>query len=340
MEFLKTFLPAFLIWQSFSLCPFVLTKDSLKPKLNQFHSYLSMSSIIIQLAALVYGVIYYKQYTSISDRSIVIFVADILSMAFIRCIAVVIVIESWLKRSDQIDFLKQINRIDQIICTKMLIDLQFERQQKQNLREFFMWIGFLLSLELSVLLMTNLLSMKLLQNYLGFYTLPLFICMMRYHQFVSYVNLLCVRFSVLNDCIEQLKSTKYHNSTDLNYLNRSSKFFSRFSRFRHATTAKNVETSLIVNQLKHIQSVYRLLIDANQMLCKLFNWSMLLNVGNDFFILIINAYWLIDNAIQNHSKLEWIGIGAWAIFNVIMLTSVANACQLTSDEVIFDLIQK
>lgn len=333
MDFLQTFLPAFFIWQSLSLCPFALTKNALKPKLNRFHNCLSIFSAIIQLAAFVYGVWNYRDYTSLTDRSMVIFIADVTSMAFIRCISITIVIESWLKRSHQIEFLTKIDQIDRMVRTKLSIDLPYKRQQKQNLRNLFVWIGAQVGLESSIPFMNS------LDIYWAFYTVPLFFSVMRYLQFVLYVNLLYIRFEALNECIERLKLTKYRNAMDLNYGNGCSKFDAHFSYFQSAMNARHVETSMIVNQLKYIQITYRSLVEANQMLCKLFNWSMLLNVGNDFSNLVLNGYWMIINIIQKNSKFELIGVCSWATFNVVMITTLANACQSATNEV-YSVIQK
>lgn len=334
MEFLETFLPTFFIWQFFSLSPFALTKHSLQPKTNRIHNFLSIFSIIIQMVIFVYGFLYYQHYTSLVDRSMVLFIGDLLSMTLIRFISITIVIESWLKRSHQIDFLTKIEHIDRIIHTNLLIDLRYKLQKKLNLRNLFNSIGAQVCLELSVILLAWLTQNTKLQIFCAFYTIPLFLCMMRYQQFISYVNLLRIRFEALNECIERLKSTEVHSSMNLIHLNDSSKFIANFSHFKNVRNDKNTKTFLIVYELKQLQKVYRLLIEANRMLCKLFHWSMLLNVGNDFVNLILNMYCLIDNFVQDDSKLELIGVTAWATFNIIVLSSLTNACQLACYEVI------
>lgn len=332
---METFFPTFHIWQIFSLSPFALAKTSLQPKTNRFHSYLSLLSTIIQFSILIYGFWDYQFYTNSSDQSTSIFVAggDIFLMALIRCTSITIVIESWLKRSHQIDFLTQIDQIDRIMHTKLLIDLQYKLEQKRHFRNLTQWIGGQVSLVLSMMLLTSLTQMVVLKIYWAFYTFPLFLCMMRYQQFISYVNLLYIRFRALNECIERLKSSKFHSSIDSN-CTQDLRFIAHFTHFQNEINAKNMETFLIVNQLKHFQRTRRLLIEANQMLCKLFNWSMLLNVGNDFFNLIMNMYWLMINFLHGDSKLELIGMFAWVTFNSFMLSSLTKACQIASDEVI------
>lgn len=319
MEFLKTFFPAFFIWQCFSLSPFALTKNSLQPKPNQLHSYLSVLSFFIQFGAFVYGLLEYERYTIFVDRQPVISIADIVSMTFIRITSITITIESWLKRSNQIDFLTKIDQIDRIMRTNLMIDLQYGSQKNQNFRNLlFGWIAAQLGLELAMVVRTCLTQDTLFQVYWAFYTIPLFLCMLRYQQFISYANLLYIRFRALNECIDQLKSTEFAHYQNVGNV-----------------AGGDIAIFLIVNQLKHFQRIYRLLIEANRMLCKLFHWSMLLNVGNDSLNLLVNMYWLIASLVQNNSKVELIGVSAWATFNAIMLCSLVEACHSICDEVIY-----
>lgn len=104
----------------------------------------------MQFVAFVYGFWDYQHYSSFANRSVVIFIADIMSMALIRIISITIVIESWLKRSNQIDFLTKIDQIDGIVRTNLLIDLPYKLQKKRNFRNLFNWIGAQVSLELSI----------------------------------------------------------------------------------------------------------------------------------------------------------------------------------------------
>lgn len=293
-------------------------------------------SIVIQSIVFVYGLYDFDHYTISVDRSIVVYVADILSMAFIRSIAIIIVIESWLKRSLHIEFLTRIDQIDTITRNKLWIDLRYNLQQRKFFRKLFIWIGAQLSLELAVVVMASLVQLNVLQIYWLLYTVPLFMCLMRYQQFISYVELLHDRFKVLNQYIESLTMTEIPNhsdpeiptnSNDDRHQNISQSQTRNFSRIRQ------VEAFVIHNKLIHLQRTHRLLIEANVMLCHLFNWSMLLNMGNDFFNVLINLYWVIINFVRNDSKLELIGIFAWGMFNITMLVTVSKACHWASYEV-------
>lgn len=336
MQFLRTLLPTFFIWQFFSLSPFKLTRNTLQPKINKKHTYIAMISVVVQFTVLVYGLYDFKHYTTSENRSVVVFVADIISMALTRITAIVIVIESWLKRSHQIQFLTKIEEIDSIVRTKLMVDLRYDLQQKKYFRGLFVWIGLQVSLELAMAIMSWLVGMHILRTYFAFYTIPLFMCVMRYHQFISYVDLLHGRYKAINACVESFTLTELRNQKKSNPLKNpknDTHFTYGQTQRTHFRRVRDVEASLVYNKLKHLQRVHRLLVEANKMLSRLFNWSMLFNMTSDFYNLVINSYWVIINFVRGDSKLELIGVFSWGIFNMIMLISVSKACHSACYEV-------
>lgn len=90
-----------------------------------------------------------------------------------------------------------------------------------------------------MLLLTCLTQNTLLPIYWAFYSIPLFLCMMRYQQFIAYVNLLYIRFRALNKCIERLKLTEFRSSMNLNH---TSKFIAHFSHFQNVINVKKTWT--------------------------------------------------------------------------------------------------
>lgn len=326
MQYLKTLSFSFPIWQLFSLCPFTFTKHTFQPKIDQKHTYIVIISVAVQFCALVHGLCDFDHYTTSVDRSRVVFLADIISMALIRFTAIVIMIESWLKRGHQIEFLTKVEEIDLILRTNLMIDLKYELRQKLHIRKLFVWIGTQLSLELAMLTTAFLVEMPTLRMYWLLYTIPLFICMTRYQQFISYVDLLHDRFKALNKHVETLTLSKHRNQNILSSSNDPTNPLHYKNAHAQMLHFRDVEAFLIYNKLKHLQKVYRALLEATEMLNRLFRWSILLNMGNDFFNVTINLYWVIVNFVRNDSKLELVGVFSWGIFDVIMLISVSKAC--------------
>lgn len=328
MQFLKSFFASFFVWQLLSLSPFAITKNTFIPKTNRLHACVSIISIVIQILNLLYGFYDFEHYAQFANRSFVIYVADVLSMTFIRLTSIIAVMESWLKKPLQIEFLRQIDQIDVIIRSKLSINLDYDSQKKKSFRILLFYIGATFGLLLAMLAMTTVADMELLQVYWSLYTIPLFVCVMRYHQFILYVNQLHHRYEVLNNIIECLTLKKLPRD---HFDSTCSKMFLHPPNVHRI---REIEAILIFKKLKHLQKTQRLLVDANKVLCKMFNWSMMCNVFNDFGNLIFNLYWTTLNFVRGDSKFQLIGVCSWAAFNISMLILLTKACQFAGDEVI------
>lgn len=131
MQFIKTLFPAFFIWQFFSLRPFTLIRISLRPMMNNINAFVSVISFITQTAFLLYGLLNFEYYVAFEGRTFIMSASDMLSMTLVRFTSVSIVLESWLKRSHQIEFLRKIDRIDDILNTNLLINNIRSAAQKE-----------------------------------------------------------------------------------------------------------------------------------------------------------------------------------------------------------------
>lgn len=329
MQHIKTLFPSFFIWQFFSLSPFILTKDSLLPKLSSIHNVISGISCAVQFPMLIFGLCNFQHYIVIDDRLNVKVYGDIFSMALVRCTSLLIVVESWLKRSRQISFLKMINEIDEILHRNLQIDFPYESHRKKCIRKLIVLVGLYLCLEMILLLVTFDPALKDFETFCAFYAVPLFVCMLRYQQFISFVQLLTDRFKALNHCIESLIVKK--TGRDFKKEEEFSHFI--YGRSFYIGQDKKLEAHLIMNKIKHLRRIYHLLIEANNDLCRLFNWSMLLNVSNDFCNVLINSYWMILNLIHNGSRNEFLAVFSWTVFNLSMLISLSKACYFACNEV-------
>lgn len=333
MQFLKTLFPSFFMWQFFSLSPFILTKDSLMPKLSQNHNVICALSLGVQSAVMVFGLCNFKHYIPFDNRPPIKAFGDIFSMNLIRASCILTVVESWIKRLLQIQFLEKIDEIDTIFNRKLEIDLNYGFQRKKSFQRFILLIGYYLCLQMIMLVVTFDPALSDFEIFCALYAVPLFVCTLRYQQFISYVYLLNDRFKALNKYIKDIavrKATRGAGQMD------------KFSHFVYVRSFyigqdNDLEALLILNKIKHIRRIYRVLINANCILCRLFNWSMLIIVFNDFCNILINIYWIIMNLLNQGPKLELFSVSAWAIFNVSMLLSLSKACNFTCIEVIFQI---
>lgn len=336
MQFLKALFPSFYVWQIFSLSPFSLVKDSLTPKCKRIHNCMTIVSVIIQFAVLIHG-FFDLSYVNHSHHLILLSMGDIVLMTLVRCTSISIVLESWWKRPLHIAFLTKIHQIDTILTSKLQIDLKYETQQKKHFNIFIVFVVCYLSASASVMAVSIIAELPPFQLFWTLYIIPLFVCMMRYQQFTSYVHLMHDRYKAINDHMERSMIIKpYHGSTpndtqnlkNVVHIVHSQKFK------RNRIDDIDVEAFLVVNQLKHIQRVHRLLYESNKILCRAFRWSMLLNVCNDFVNILINYYWFTTNLITGDSKVQLVGAFSWSSINIILLVSLSNACEIASHEVI------
>lgn len=337
MQFLKALFPSFYVWQFFSLSPFALMKNSLIPKSNDIHNYIAIGSVFIQLVVLIFGWFYSDHYVTYSHHIIILSISDIILMTLIRCTSISVVLESWRKRPLQMAFLTKIHQIDTIITSKLLIDLNYNAQRKKNLHVFIGFIVTFLSTFSSVMISSIVANFPKFLVFWALYLIPLFVCMIRYQQFNCYVRLIYDRYKAINDHVERLLIIKNReNSTSDNSPNLTNLVHIVHSQQFKCNRLDDVDivASLVLNQIKHIQRVHRLLVDANRMLCQAFSWSMLFNVFNDFFNVLINLYWLVMTLLISATKVQLIGMALWAFLNIFLLVSLSNACQFACYEVI------
>lgn len=328
MQFFKSLYPPLLVWQLLSLSPFKLDDKTLMPTHSRASNALSIASILIQCSVLVFGICEKKYYISYGQRSSMLAVADFVSMSLIRCASILIVLDSFIKRHLQVTFLKNISEIDSILNGKLLIDLHYPTQYKRNLLRFVLFVACYLFVELSMEVRNYCVGGSVFNIYWTFYTIPMFMCMLRYQQFTTYVYLLHDRYHAINEFIKKLV-VRPRNTQRTNNL---PQFVWARSFHWHRGQEQNLH---LINKLKHVQQSYRLLISANNILCRIFNWSMLLNLINDFFNVLMNSYWLISNIIRGEAKLSLIVAFPWAFFNIMMIILLSKACHLTSHEVTY-----
>lgn len=303
------------------------------PKLSHIHNVIPAISIGIQLAVIVHGLVDLKHYIEFNDRSMIKIFGDIFAMTLVRVTCISIVIESWLKRSLQISFLNKINEIDTILNKKLQISLNYEMQRRKSIRRLITIIGLYLCLQMIVFTVSFDPEMSLFLVFCALYAVPLFVCTIRYEQFISYVDLITYRFHLINKCIKTLILKKTFD--DVKTLEKFPQFV--YNRSFFIGQDKKLEAHLIMNKIKHLRDTYRLLIKVNQMLCRFFNWSMLANMFNDYCNVLINLYWLTLNVVQQGTKIEFFFSLFWSLFNMGMLILLTRACYFACNEVLFQV---
>lgn len=301
--------------------------------MSNIHNCISFTSLAIQCGVLIYSCCDLKHYIDQTSPSKIIVMSSFLTVFFIRSTSIAVCMESWLKRATQMEFLHRLDNIDAILSGKLLIDLNYDKQRQLNFRKFLAFLILYLSFEISVGILCIYIEIKQIEVYWTLYAIPLLICVMRYYQFITYVDLLAHRFQAINKfiCNLMFNDGKHNEKLKIIHRNQRNERNQQHYRKRH----RQLEICMIINKLKHLQHAYRLLMETTQMLCQLFSWSMLFNIGNDFYNLLMNSYWSVYGISHHSTRSLMLMLTVWAVFNISALISLSNACRFVCDEVRF-----
>lgn len=195
---IKTLSPAFFIWQSLSMSQFTLKRKTFTPKLHNNHNILAASSLIIQLIVLIHGFYDPKLYID-ESLNFVLIVLSVATVALYRSSSILFIIESRLNRENEIRFLSLIAKSDEILTHKLHVDIKYVDQKQKNFRQLIVRI--LVVLIVNAVFIFDWLVIKVPTQstiWSCFVAFPILICSMRYHQIISYVNLV-----LLNNVVDE-----------------------------------------------------------------------------------------------------------------------------------------
>lgn len=335
MKFIRTLLPLFFVWQMFSLAPFALKKASLKPKIHKTHNVLFVISLSIQIGVFIHGNISFEHYVSQGQSQIMSFL-DLFTIFVIRCLSILIVIESRVKRSAQIKFLNGIEEIDRIMSDTLGIDLEYTKQHKQNLLRWILAIFFYIALVISLVVIALLEDASTFLVLVILYAPPLFISSLRYRQMIAYMSILEHRYRLINEYIERIRSSHSNDVLITSETLSTAKLFAM--KFVGPNQMRNIKKTIVVNKLKSLQCVQRLLFDSVELLRDQFEWSMLFNVANDFQKLLINFYFSIMGLLTKFPADSDVLPILWAAYNINEIVMLTTACESLIREVLLSLI--
>lgn len=322
MQFIETILPSLRVWQFFCLSPFALTKKARWPKIERYFDLFCIAYIVVESAVLVHGFVFTNYYLDWKHYSVVLVYGDFVTMTLARVLAILIVIESWKKRCQQINFLEKISKADSILAYRLNINLRYEANRRESSRKSIMWL--LSFVALQVIFLTLLISDPLSQRMLRFwltYTVPFFICSLRYHQMVTYVRLLRLRFKAINNFIQSFC-----------LLNQGQVINHDLLRIMQPAQSESEDRKRsLYKKLIEIRAVYQLLYEASENINGLFRWTLPINIANDFQKGLTNIFFFLTITLQWESgSLNTKQVPrplVWAIYNIGQILILSNACQ-------------
>lgn len=322
---IETLFPAFFIWQTLSMSQFTLKRKSYIPKYHKIHNIIASISLLIQFSVFVYGFYNIELYAELK-LPIILIAVGVGGLQLYRTLSMVIVIESWIKRSEEMDFLNKIAEIDEIMTKQLQIDMEYRKKNGGNIKILMIRIVLFTFVNISFLTATSsVVSLKKLRIYWVFLAIPQLIHFIRYHQIVSYMYLIRDRYRLLNKYI--LKINKSENE-----IIDGPMIITDYSNISHRVK-QNFRMNFLKRKLLQIQRINRLLIDARRLNHGLFNWSMIFILATEFHTLLGASYFTIFLLIKNGFTGRTIP-GMMRIFlYAFNLFIVARACHSANEEV-------
>lgn len=319
----KSLFPSFFIWQTLSMSQFALNPTTLMPTSTKIHKIIFFFSVSIQIGFIAYGFYNMKLYINTILPPILLF-TQVLTILLNRILVLLIVFESRIKRFNEIKLLNKIVEIDQILIEKLQIDVKYKQTQHKNIK--YLIIRLTLYIYLSASAIASIIiynELKTFRYFWIFVSIPIFISSMRYHQAISYVYLIAYRYQLIRNYVKLIQisqSEPVQTVFTFEYMN---------------DNRKNLEAMMISNKLTNVRDVYRLLLESNEILSNLFNWSLLLSIANDFQNTLACAFFLIFTLIKDGFNVRFVCAFSWPAFGIVNFIMLANGFQFFIKEVGF-----
>lgn len=322
---IKTLIPSLYIWQTFSMCQFTLNRKNLNPKLHPTHNVIAATSFTIQIGVFIFSLFYITKYVDLTG-SIVLGYNDAITSLLNRLIPIVVVVESYLKRSQQMKFLNLIEDVDDLLVRRLQLNTKWKANHKRNLNQLIIRICH--SIVLNVLTIYTSKTDGLGINYdLYWYliAIPVFMGSMQYHQVICFTQLISDRYEALNECIRTLQLIEPTHLIN-------SPIFTISIR-KETKSRKYHQSILITKKLNLILIAHNLLDESYSMLRGLFSWSMIFSFSADFQGSLTSGYYIVISVLDRISLFQFLTTLIWSGFSVYSLLVILTACRKIEIEV-------
>lgn len=334
MFVVKCVKPLFHLFQLFALSPFSLKSEKCRPEADWLFVWYSLVGIIVRIAMLV-GVICIEHFLTRENQTQITSIIDTVLICFVRLLEIVIIVESLLKRFKQIQFLHYCGFVDETITEKLLIDVHYHRLRQSTIRSAAIWFVAFFAAQGIIIWMSTVET----SNYVVFcslYAQSFFASSLNYFQMIFYVKLLRFRIHVVNRTLEDL-------CNDQRMCVMTRKYNFKVARVAHRVDAiddrqletVNADENYILGKLVILRALYQQLWEQSIRINRLFQWSLPLNIGNDFFSLLSNCYWVFLFLLKSEKSTEitmsTIRCLTWAILNIVHIFMLSKQCHQTSD---------
>lgn len=328
MKFLLSLVWPLRIWQSLASAPFGVSKKLFLPTKNTKLYYYAIISLFVHIILLVLVGTFPPIYIDWSSSNIVRF-DNLFAMTLVHISSCVILGEAIFKVNKQMDFLKQIIRIDFVMYRKLGIRFDYKKYQFGNNLITAIWIIGLLFCVISIAIAMHAVADTNDQRFWAFYIGPLIIYSLNYHRMVLYVFVIHRRYKLLNQFIEKICILQENDASHQNIL----QTFEQSTKRKGSPTNPMAVQLISESQLKDIRNCYQMLYEATKMINELFLWSLPLCIGIDFHRLLVNVFFIFSVWLLQSYGLFLIVAMSWGSLNIAHFIILSHACHTTSKEV-------
>lgn len=293
----------------------------------------SILLIVIRFSSFCYFSIKYKFFvdTDINQMNLAmaINVVQICSMHFLE---MAILIEAFVKAHQEEKLTRNLLEIDSILINQFNIDLKTSELRRSEIKRLFTWIcifAFISGFYLQILYYTEHFGYSLS------YIPSLFTASLTYFQIIIWVDLIRYRLHILNrlirdqDCQEIMKKSKTDRLKDIPLqivVNHDDQ-----SRNDKSNYDKNYDEQIFEHFWIFDDLYHRLWIQTD-LVNKRYKFSLVLNIGNDFILLVSQLYFVVKGLIKFQSCPFFKMHILESIMHVLHLVILSRAGQHLTDE--------
>lgn len=267
---------------------------------------------------------------------------DVALMSGIRLLEIIILVEAFVKIRQEKQFMQNFLEIDNIIMHHFNIDLKSHELKLSTIKRLIIWVctfGTIVSVNL-FLAYTH----SSLFFYYAIYAISFTTASFTYFQIIIWADLIRYRLHIVNRVINDLNNEQnkiMHQKSDEIILNKSNGVHSNRKTNglnNNNVNNNNVDTiyeANVFNQFGIICDLYDRLWVQTNLINERFKCAMVLNIGNDFVLLVSNIYYFFDCLRYHPCPMATTFIFFLStILNIFHVAMLSRTCHHTSDEAI------
>lgn len=319
MRFRKVLFPLIRLCQCSGLCPLSVygsgTNSTLGSKKTRF-AILTAAICIAQLLICIHTFANSGNLADPSHTSVLVYTNLIVALS-VRVHAVVVLVESYVKRSIQLELLEKIDEIDTIFNEKLKTKSNDDRLRRRFRQFIIIWIVRLGVFE-SIVLLGGIFTYNWPLLYSVMTTFPpLYIGSLFYVRLMVYLDVVRYNIETINGCLAKLRESS------LNWI------------WLDRQPVSETETDDIWQQLIYLRICYFKTWEASALINRSVRWSLLIGVNNEFLLLVVNSYWLFFLLFQNSAatRISLLLIVLWIGFNMPHLLELSMICERILEQV-------